>query len=63
VRRFVFDGAKAFSAEELRQGLQRSSDFFEISHQLAPQDAYLEAVAKKLQAGYQHQGFPERRSR
>jgi len=59
VRRFVFEGAKAFSAEELRQGLQRSSDFFEISHQLAPQDAYLEAVAKKLQAGYQHQGFPE----
>jgi TPR repeat protein len=59
VRRFVVEGAKTFTAERLLRGLQRSADFFEVSHPLALQDAFLEAVEKKLQLGYQHAGFPE----
>ena len=58
-QRFVFEGAKTFSAEALREALQGASDFFEVSHPLAPQDAFLEAMEKKLQLGYQHEGFPE----
>jgi hypothetical protein len=59
VQRFVFEGATTFTAEQLLRGLQRSADFFEISHAFAAQDAFFEAVEKKLQLGYQHQGFPE----
>jgi hypothetical protein len=59
VRRFVIEGAKNFTSERLLHGLQRSPDYFEISHPFAPQDAFLEAVEKKLRLGYQHQGFPE----
>ena len=59
LQRFDFEGAKTFPAEALRRALQLSSDFFEISHPLGPQDAYLEAVERKLRSGYQHAGFPE----
>ena len=59
LQRFVFEGAKTFPAEALRQALKGTRDFFEISHPLAPQEAYLEAIERKLLLGYQHHGFPE----
>ena len=59
LQRLVFEGAKVFSAESLRQGLQSTRDFFEISHPLAPLDAYLEAIEGKLRLGYHHHGFPD----
>ena len=59
LRRFVFEGAKTFTAGALREGLRRTRDFFEVSHPLAPQDVYLEAIQRKLLLGYQHRGFPE----
>jgi ankyrin repeat protein len=59
LQRFVFEGAKTFPAEALRRALKGTRDFFEISHPLAPQDAYLEAIERKLLFGYQHHGFPE----
>ena len=58
-QRLVFEGAKAFSPESLRQGLKATRDFFEVSHPLAPLDAYLEAIEGKLRLGYHHHGFPE----
>ena len=61
VQRFVFEGAKTFPPEALREALQGTRDFFEVSHPLAPQDAYLEAIQRKLLLGYQHHGFPEAR--
>ncbi len=59
VQRLDFEGAQAFPAEALRQGLRDTLDFFEISHPLAPRDAYLEAIQQKLLLGYQHHGFPD----
>ena len=59
LKRVVFEGAKTFPAEALRQGLKDTLDFFEISHPLAPRDAYLEAIERKLLLGYQHHGFAE----
>ena len=61
LQRLTFEGAKSFSAESLRQALKTTRDFFEVSHPLAPLDAYLEAIEGKLRLGYQHQGFPETR--
>jgi Ankyrin repeats (3 copies)/Sel1 repeat/Ankyrin repeat len=61
LQRLVFEGAKVFSAESLRQGLQSMRDFFEVSHPLAPLDAYLEAIERKLRLGYQHHGFHDAR--
>ena len=61
LQRFVFEGDKTFSAEALRQALKDTIDFFEISNPLAPRDAYLEAIERKLLLGYQHTGFPEAR--
>ena len=60
-KRLEFEGATQFSAEALRRGLEDMSDFFEIAHPLAPRDAYLEAVERKLLIGYQHQGFLDAR--
>ena len=54
-------GRRPFPPEALRQALKDTRDFFEISHPLAPQDAYLEAIQRKLLLGYQHHGFPEAR--
>jgi hypothetical protein len=59
LQRFVFEGNKTFPAETLRQALKDTLDFFEISNPLAPRDAYLEAIERKLLLGYQHNGFPE----
>jgi len=59
LKRVVFEGNQTFPAEALRQGLKDMLDFFEISHPLAPRDAYLEAIAQKLLLGYQHLGFAE----
>jgi len=59
LQHFVFEGNKTFPAEALRHALKDSLDFFEISHPLGPQDAYLEAIERKLLLGYQHLGFPE----
>jgi ankyrin repeat protein len=59
VQRLDFEGAKAFPAEALRQGLRDTIDFFEISHPLAPLDAYLEAIQRKVLIGYQNHGFAE----
>jgi hypothetical protein len=59
VRRVMFEGTKTFSPEALREALQGTRDFFEVSHPLAPQDAYLEAIQRELLLGYQHHGFPE----
>ena len=59
LQRFVFEGNKTFPAETLRQALKDTIDFFEISNPLAPRDAYLEAIERKLLLGYQHTGFPE----
>ena len=61
LRRFVFEGAKTFPPEALRQALRRTRDFFEVSHPLAPQETYLEAIRRRLLLGYQHCGFPEAR--
>jgi hypothetical protein len=61
LHRVVFEGAKTFPPEALRQALKDTFDFFEISHPLAPRDAYLEAIERKLLLGYQHNGFPEAR--
>jgi len=58
-QRFVFEGAETFSADALREALQGASDFFVVSHPLAPLDVFLETLEKKLQLGYQHKGFPE----
>ena len=41
--------------------LEKTRDFFEISHPLAPQEPYLEAIQRRLLLGYQHHGFPEAR--
>ena len=57
LQRFDFEGAKTFSAQTLRRALKDTSDFFEVSHPLAPQGAYLEAIERKLQIGCQHHGF------
>jgi hypothetical protein len=59
VRRVVFEGTKTFAPEALREALQGTRDFYEVSHPLAQQDAYLEAIQRKLLLGYQHHGFPE----
>jgi hypothetical protein len=59
LQRIVFEGNKTFPAETLRQALKDTLDFFEISNPLAPRDAYLEAIERKLLLGYQHNGFPE----
>ena len=61
LQRFVFEGAKTFTPDALREALKDTSAFFEISHPLAPLDAYLEAIQRKLLVGYQHHGFPEAR--
>ena len=61
LQRFVFEGAKTFPPEALRQALKDTRDFYEISHPLAPQEAYLEAIQQKVLLGYQHHGFPEAR--
>src|ERR1035441_1124542 len=61
LQRLVFEGAKVFSAESLRQGLKSTGDFYEVSHPLAPLDAYLEILERKLRLGYQHHGFPDAR--
>ena len=61
VQRIVFEGAKTFPPEALRQALRRTREFFEVSNPLAPLDAYLETVQRKLLLGYQHCGFPEAR--
>ena len=59
VRRLAFEGVTSFTPDKLRLGLQYSPEFYEISHPFAPLDACLEAVEKRLQLGYQHQGFLE----
>jgi outer membrane protein assembly factor BamA len=61
VQRFMFEGAKAFTPQTLREALRNTRDFFEVSHPLAPQEAYLETIQRKLLLGYQHHGFPEAR--
>lgn len=58
LQRFVFEGVKAFPPESLRQALRRTRDFFEVSHPLAQQDTYLDAIQRKVLLGYQHHGFP-----
>src|ERR1035441_5501054 len=61
LRQLTFEGAKTFSAEELRDGLKWTPDFLEISHPMAPRGEFLKAVERKLLFGYQHGGFPEAR--
>jgi ankyrin repeat protein len=61
VQRFMFEGAKTFTPQTLREALRDTRDFFEVSHPSAPQDAYLENLQRKLLLGYQHHGFPEAR--
>jgi TPR repeat protein len=61
VHRFVFEGAKTFPPEALRQVLRRTRDFFDVSNPLAPQDTYLETIQRRLLLGYHHCGFPEAR--
>jgi ankyrin repeat protein/TPR repeat protein len=61
VQRLVFEGAEGFAPEALRAALKSTRDFFEISHPLAPLEAYLDAIQRKLLLGYQHHGFPEAR--
>jgi hypothetical protein len=57
--RIRFEGAKTFSAEALRSGLERTFDFREISHPFAPLADYLAAIETRTRIGYQHGGFPE----
>ena len=51
LKQIAFEGNSTFSADALRQGLKDTLDFFEISHPLAPLDAYLEALEEKLLRG------------
>jgi hypothetical protein len=51
VQRFMFEGAKTFTPQTLREALRNTRDFFEVSHPLAPQEAYLETIQRKLLLG------------
>ena len=61
LQRFVFEGAKTFTPDALREGLKETSDFFELSHPLAPLEPYVEAMQRRLLQGYQHHGFADAR--
>ncbi len=61
LERIQFEGAKTFTPRALRDGLKMTRDFYEISHPLAPQEPYVEAIQRRLLLGYQHHGFPEAR--
>lgn len=58
VKHIAIGGAKTFSAESLLNGVRATPDFLEISDPFAPLDAFVEALQRKLQLGYQHHGFP-----
>ena len=57
--RLSFEGIKTFTPKKIRNGLMVNPDFLLASHPAAPFSKYLEAVQKKVRAGYQHNGFPE----
>lgn len=55
---FAFEGNNTFSARSLWFGLNSTFDFPELSHPLAPRDAFLRAIESQLRLGYAHCGFP-----
>jgi hypothetical protein len=59
--RFTFEGANSFSARSLWIGLNSTFAFPELSHPLAPRDAFLAAIESRLLLGYEHCGFPDAR--
>jgi hypothetical protein len=59
--RFLFQGNSSFSASNLWSGLNGTFDFPELSHPLAPRDAFLAAIGSHLRLGYVHCGFPDAR--
>ena len=56
---FTFEGNNTFSARSLWFGLNSTFDFPELSHPLAPRDAFLTAIESHLRLGYAHCGFPD----
>jgi outer membrane protein assembly factor BamA len=59
--RFTFEGNTSFSGWSLWFGLNSTFDFPELSHPLAPRDAFLAAIESQLRLGYKHCGFPDAR--
>ena len=59
--RFTFEGGTNFSAQCLWLALNSTFDFPELSHPLAPRDAFLAAIESQLRLGYIHCGFPDAR--
>lgn len=57
--RFIFEGDATFPAQNLWMGLNSTFDFPELSHPLAPRDAFLAAIESHLRLGYLHCGFPD----
>jgi len=55
--RLAFVGAKAFSAEALREGLRATPALLGPSHPLAPREVFLRTLERQLLLGYLHQGF------
>jgi hypothetical protein len=57
--RINFEGASAFTPDQLRNGLIQNAGFLLASHSHAPLQPFLEMLSHKIQSGYQAQGFPE----
>jgi len=58
-QRLIFDGAKTFTAEAIRDGLAANPDFLIAAHPLAPMADYLKTVQRKVVDGYLDGGFPD----
>lgn len=54
-----FEGAKSFTPEALRKGLQSDLDFLLAAHPAASLHDYLRTIKKRLTEGYLRAGFPE----
>lgn len=59
--RFTFEGNTHFSGRSLWLALNSTFDFPELSHPLAPRDAFLATIEGQLRLGYVHCGFPAAR--
>lgn len=56
---FVFEGNKTFSSDTIMDELRRHMDFFLATHPAAPLGELAPQIAKLVQVGYRHRGFPE----
>ncbi|MBN1417565.1 MAG: hypothetical protein JXP34_02250, partial [Planctomycetes bacterium] len=57
--RWEIEGAKTFSALEIRRGLLRDFDVQLASHPFAPKDALVSVLREMILEGYLHAGFPD----